>query len=70
MEWIDIEIDYPNIDKILCYGKGQIFICELVESSLGNFYQSINWEHGEYQNSPEVTHWMPLPKPPENYGMD
>lgn len=65
MEWIDREINFPDADRILCYGDSQIFICELMETKWGNSYNSTDWGHGEFQNSPEWTHWMPLPQPPK-----
>lgn len=64
MEWINIEVQFPDCDRILCYGDGRVFICELIESKWGHFYHSTDWGHGEFQNQPEWTHWMPLPAPP------
>lgn len=69
-EWINREIDFPECDRILCSGEGQIFICYLLETKWGNSYHSTDWSHGEYQDAPEWTHWMPLPEPPESHGMD
>lgn len=66
MQWIDRDVDFPDYDKILCCKGDQIFICELIESKWGFFYFSTDWNHNEYQNSPEWTHWMPLPKPPDS----
>lgn len=65
MSWINRESQFPDDDKILCYAKGQIFISELMESKWGNRYYSTDWNHREYQNEPEWTHWMPLPEPPK-----
>lgn len=63
--WIYREVEFPDYDQILCYGSGQIFICQLVESKWGNFYHSTDWGHGEFQDMPEWTHWMPLPTAPD-----
>lgn len=74
MMWIDREIDFPNADRILCYGEGQVFICELIETKWGNHYSCTECGHGDSNKEPEWTHWMPLPAPPqkeiENYGRD
>jgi len=65
MEWIDVELDYPCLDRILCYGDNQVFIYESVETQFGTFYNSTDWRHAEIQNMPKWTHWMPLPEPPK-----
>jgi Protein of unknown function (DUF551) len=65
MEWIDREKEFPDCDKILCYSKGDVFICELLETKWGNSYASTDWDHGEYGGGREWTHWMPLPNPPQ-----
>lgn len=62
MQWVDREVDFPDCDEILCCAGDKVFICELIESKWGNFYRSTDWGHGEFQNMPEWTHWMPLPK--------
>ena len=64
MEWIDRDEQFPEEEKILVSDGNIVFICELVESKWGNFYHSTDWAHGEFQNMPEWTHWMPLPKLP------
>ncbi len=64
-EWINREIQFPDIDRILCTGSNQVFICEMMKTKFGNFYCSTNSGHVEFQDMPEWTHWMPLPNPPE-----
>lgn len=65
MEWIDKEVEFPNLDKILCYSPEKIFICELLETKWGNHYLSTETEYENGFKQLEWTHWMPLPKPPE-----
>lgn len=71
MEWIDREVNFPDIDTILCYAEGQQFICELSETKWGNRYYSTDSGHISFQDMPEWTHWMPLPEAPRSEdGMD
>ncbi len=63
--WIDREIEFPDLEFILCYERGTVFICRLVESKWGNYYQSTDWRHDEYDYMPDWSHWMPLPKAPD-----
>jgi len=66
MEWIDREVQFPDIDEILVYGSGCVFICSLQETKWGNRYCSTDHGHAECtRDQPEWTHWMPLPKPPK-----
>ena len=62
--WISVEDRLPEIGKwSLCFSRGYQYIL---------FLDSINndgspfWlgEGGDWE--PPVTHWMPLPEPPEN----
>ena len=63
MEWINREVNFPDYDHILCCAGEKVFICELIESKWVNFYHSTDCGHGEFQDTPEWTHWMQLPKP-------
>ena len=68
MEWIDVEVEFPDCDKIICYRDGKIFICKFIESKWGNFYYPTDCDHidlQELQERSEWTHWMPLPEPPK-----
>lgn len=62
MKWIDREVNFPDVDFILCYGEEQIFICEMIKTKWGNGYCSTELRHEKHM--PEWTHWMPLPDPP------
>lgn len=63
MQWIDREVEFPDLDRILCYAEGKVFICELIESKWGNFYHSTDWGHCEFQDTPEWTHWAKVIPP-------
>lgn len=59
--WISIDIEKPeNEDPVLAYCPGNIFIARYKKSSK-------EWDRVPKDNIlPQyVTHWMPLPKPPE-----
>ena len=58
MEWIDREVQFPDCERILCYGDGEVFISELVESKRGNYYCAI------CDRMPEWTHWIAIPNLP------
>lgn len=63
--WIDRQLEFPDVDRILCSAGDEIFICEFIESKWGNGYRSTDWSHIVNQNAPAWTHWMPLPDPPK-----
>lgn len=65
VKWIDVEVEFPDCDKIICYGDGKIFICEWIESKWGNFYYPTDCTKEEAKNIPDWTHWMPLPELPK-----
>jgi len=65
MEWIDREVCFPDIDRILCFTGKHVFICELFESKWGNFYHPTDRGHVELQDTLEWTHWIPLPVVPK-----
>ena len=61
-EWIPVTERLPELHtKVLCCGvKGGRFIAETSEWGEGHLY----WTKRDGKGCPEVTHWMPLPKPP------
>lgn len=64
--WIDRNVQFPDAEKIFCCSGNEVFICELIESKLGNYYYSTDTKHIALQNMPEWTYWMPLPQPPND----
>jgi uncharacterized protein DUF551 len=59
MKWIDREVEFPDVDRILCCWGDEIFVCVLIEGKWGRAY----WCY-ESVSFPDWTHWMPLPTPP------
>ena len=63
-EWISVTEQLPEKPgKYLVYGQwkgrsAEMWVCELM--AIGMF---IGWANGG--SNPTVTHWRPLPKPPE-----
>jgi len=62
MEWISVKDKLPNKNElVLCRVNdfGNEFTCIGEHSVTGAF-----WFQFSYQSLDKVTHWMPLPKPP------
>jgi hypothetical protein len=70
MNWISVKDQLPEINQyresFIVYGSPQCgnHCChfQVMESY---FTREGVWEFGEYDCQIEVTHWMPLPKPPQ-----
>lgn len=52
-EWISVDDDRISGDYLCIRNDGSISVC--------TYYQGIGWGTG---SSHEITHWMPLPEPP------
>jgi len=61
-EWILIEDKLPD-DKqnILAYGNGEMHFAWYQEKNKGRTYE---WDCDTYSAN-TITHWMPLPNPPQ-----
>ncbi len=60
MKWISVKDRLPeNNVEVLTYGKSDI--------EIENFLNSVFYFHDDGCDFPDmtITHWMPLPKPPE-----
>ena len=65
MEWINIQETLPEkLGSFLCYVKREIADDEI---HVGRYYENGVWVIGRNFcfDIGEVTHWMPLPKPPK-----
>jgi len=73
MEWISVKERLPKAgSKVLCLGENtEIFLCDYISFHVptqSDFeFCSTDWNHGEYQTQPNITHWMPLPEPPNDH---
>lgn len=72
MEWIDVKDRLPEIDSDYksspdCLVCGRSDYTGDIITTLGWLRENMLWEfiYEEKGNKVNVTHWMPLPKPPE-----
>lgn len=76
MDWINIQHTHPEFGvPVLVYGKGEIHIArlEVIQKTITKVsfeFQKLKFEfraRGSGYDSlwTDVTHWMPLPDPPE-----
>jgi hypothetical protein len=72
-QWISVKDRLPNNDEqVLVFGRGTHELNNRVQPAIRNRctaegwagYDIIDWG-GETDDVVNVTHWMPLPKPPE-----
>jgi hypothetical protein len=67
MEWISTKERLPELNtKVLVFKKnGGLFQMEYFSIDGAEFFW---WGFGEWHNQTrQITHWMPLPKPPEKH---
>ena len=63
-EWISVDDRLPDIiGDYICYDQGGEIAWAFFTSNKRWAYSSCYGEGGFYES---VTHWMPLPEPPEN----
>jgi len=63
MKWISVKDRLPeNEDVVLIYAGDEYQDVAMFSNS--DFYE-FDWEHDGWEHESEVTHWMPLPVPPE-----
>lgn len=64
-KWIAVEDELPNrpYHHYLTYGDAGVSITEWI----GKDNPDRHWEHTGWKLPYNITHWMPLPKPPESH---
>lgn len=64
MEWISIEDRLPEKDGFyLVYAKS--YNAFFPDVSIQEYVREIGFTYDRYLSEDSITHWMPLPKPPE-----
>lgn len=69
MEWISVKDKLPEKEKnvLYCDIETEIYLGMLIDGMDKEIY----WSHYDYLEDHDITHWMPLPNPPEKQnGMD
>lgn len=62
-EWVSVRDRLPEIGvEVLVYDCGFMGVWSLNKTDQGVFWED---GHGDQYSVDEVTHWMPLPEPPE-----
>ena len=59
--WISVKDRFPNEDSF-------VLVCNKEGSVFEDWFKFGAWQ--AYAGLPEITHWMPLPKPPKEANMD
>lgn len=74
MTWISVKDRLPNKDhkKIVCLINGKCVLCDVHEETfiLTTNQVSFYWPTQKWVKDDlyaDVTHWMPLPSPPQEY---
>ena len=69
MKWISINDELPNDNKdcLSIMKDGTIFMSRCIDKFYWKFYFSDNGLQADQTREKEITHWMPLPKPPIYY---
>jgi hypothetical protein len=62
MEWISIKEKIPEIGMSVLVSDGTQICIAFIQSMNKKFTQINTWDHWIHES---ITHWMPLPEPPE-----
>lgn len=61
-EWVSVKERLPELGERVLFTEG-VFVCEGYVSQYNNWFRSNGMKWDMFRT--EVTHWMPLPAPPE-----
>ena len=66
MDWIDVKKEFPKGDKVCCLVYCPQSFPKNIRMLTATYYQDNKTFYGDASDSPheDVTHWMPLPKEP------
>lgn len=66
-QWISVKERLPKIDEWVLIDGPEV--CKRIEPPSSNWKESYAWEtnHNSFYSPNDVTHWMPLPTPPEGH---
>lgn len=67
MEWISVEDRLPEEDlEILMFADvGEAIVGKLTDQGWISGNQFVSWDYIWNHDIKEITHWMPLPEPPQ-----
>jgi hypothetical protein len=66
-DWISVEDDMPAYgDTVLVYSCWNVSVADYYEDWVGQCDGEDVYDYDHYKPTLNVTHWMPLPKSPEN----
>lgn len=60
MKWISVKDKMPEEDQHVLITDGE----DVVEGWLDTCSDKDVWYYSDYYQKQDITHWMPLPKPP------
>lgn len=62
VEWVSVKERLPELGERVLFTEG-VFVCEGYVSQYNNWFRSNGMKWDMFRT--EVTHWMPLPAPPD-----
>lgn len=63
-EWISVKDELPNIDEEVIIGSKTTK--RVTTGRYKGVFRSYQWETYTFMSDESITHWKPLPEPPES----